>query len=313
MPCLPVLLLVLFVATATVGASPVIAAPAPIDHTGLVAEGGSTMLVRLAILLAAVLAVALIVVKRWASLRGMPPRPVTFTPLTGLLLALACVVLASMGAVAAARVFGIDVADGAAPSRADQVKLGLGALAGELIIIGLYAWRVVVARRPDPDTRASWWRAAGIGVAAMLLVWPVLAVVGWGLIAIVEWIDGAPPDPIAHETLRVLVESPADGWYAALVFIVVVGAPVTEELLYRGLLQEAMRRSALGAWAAIMVTAAIFALMHVGITTPHTLVLLFGLGVGFGWVYERTGRLTAPIAMHALFNVGNVVMATWDT
>jgi membrane protease YdiL (CAAX protease family) len=28
-----------------------------------------------------------------------------------------------------------------------------------------------------------------------------------------------------------------------------------------------------------------------------------------GWAYEKTGRLTAPIVMHALFNAGNLLLA----
>jgi len=292
------------------GASPVIAAPAPIDHSEPAAAGSSTTIVRLAILLAAVVAVALIVWRRWASLREQPERPVIFTPLTALLMSLACVGLGSAGAYAVMRMYGIGFGADAVPSVTDFVRLALGTLAGEMIVVGLYAWRVVVAPRPRPDTRPGWWRSIGAGGAVMLLVWPVLTVIGWALMAIVEWIDGAPPDPIAHETLRLIVESPVDARYVAMILLVVVGAPVTEELLYRGLIQDALRRAALGPWVAITITAVIFAYRHIGVTAPHTLLLLFGLGIAFGWAFERTGRLSAPIAMHVLFNAGNVLMAT---
>ena len=30
---------------------------------------------------------------------------------------------------------------------------------------------------------------------------------------------------------------------------------------------------------------------------------------GFGWIYEKTGRLTASIVMHMLFNIGNLTLA----
>jgi len=42
---------------------------------------------------------------------------------------------------------------------------------------------------------------------------------------------------------------------------------------------------------------------------PHALIGLFVFGLGLGWAYERTGRLWAPIAMHALFNAGNLMLA----
>ncbi|MCP3902890.1 MAG: CPBP family intramembrane metalloprotease [Planctomycetes bacterium] len=305
MPLIPILFVVV-----GMGASPVIAAPGPIDHSGATPDGSASTIVRLAIGLGAVAAIALIAWRRWASLRRPPGRPMAFAPMTALLMAMACLVLGWAGAAVVGRLAGIDFAAGEALSRVDRVRLELGALAGQLIVVGLYAWQVLVTERSETDTRPPWWRSVVVGTAAMLLVWPVLIVIGWGLVAIVERIQGVPPDPIAHDTLRILVESPADGWYAALILIVVLGAPVTEELLYRGLLQDALRRAGVGPWPAIGLSAAIFAYRHVGITAPHTLVLLFGLGVCFGWAFERTGRLSASIAMHATFNVGNVLLAT---
>jgi membrane protease YdiL (CAAX protease family) len=41
----------------------------------------------------------------------------------------------------------------------------------------------------------------------------------------------------------------------------------------------------------------------VGITT------LFILAVGWGMLYERTGRMAAPVLAHALFNATNVLIA----
>jgi membrane protease YdiL (CAAX protease family) len=33
------------------------------------------------------------------------------------------------------------------------------------------------------------------------------------------------------------------------------------------------------------------------------------LGIGWGILYERTGRITAPIVAHAMFNALNLAMA----
>ena len=43
----------------------------------------------------------------------------------------------------------------------------------------------------------------------------------------------------------------------------------------------------------------------------HAIVPLLALGLYIGLVYERTGRLGVPIAMHAAFNAGNIAMAFW--
>ncbi len=46
--------------------------------------------------------------------------------------------------------------------------------------------------------------------------------------------------------------------------------------------------------------------MHVGVARWHALAALLVLSIGLGWVYEKTGRLTAAISMHVLFNAANL-------
>ena len=82
--------------------------------------------------------------------------------------------------------------------------------------------------------------------------------------------------------------------------------------MYRGILQRTLLKLDLGPWTAIFITATVFVTMHAGVVPPHALPPLFVLAVGFGWVYERTGRLTAPIVMHVLFNAVNLGLA-WRT
>ena len=56
--------------------------------------------------------------------------------------------------------------------------------------------------------------------------------------------------------------------------------------------------TAFGTWAAILVTAAIFAWVHPSWSRP----IIFVLAVCLGYAYERTGNLWVPITMHAAFN-----------
>jgi membrane protease YdiL (CAAX protease family) len=124
-----------------------------------------------------------------------------------------------------------------------------------------------------------------------------------------EFVSGESPDPIAHATLQLLVDSERDGWLVVLLGLVILVVPIVEELLYRGLLQDALVRAGLGRWGGIGLTGLAFALMHYTAAAPHAVAALFVLGLGFGWAYERTGRLIAPIVMHVLFNLGNVLLA----
>ena len=87
-----------------------------------------------------------------------------------------------------------------------------------------------------------------------------------------------------------------------LVLIVVVGAPLVEELLYRGLLQRSIA-TVLGALPALMVTSLWFMIVHPS-PVEYPGLLLAGLVFGGGVVV--TGRLGASIVTHAAFNATGI-------
>jgi len=90
---------------------------------------------------------------------------------------------------------------------------------------------------------------------------------------------------------------------AVLVALLVVGAPVVEELFFRGLLL----RSLLGRLptpAAIVVSALLFGLAHL---EPLQLLGLAAFGVVLAVVAWRTERLGPGIAAHAAFNASAVI------
>lgn len=99
--------------------------------------------------------------------------------------------------------------------------------------------------------------------------------------------------------------------FAVLALFVVVGAPVVEEVFFRGLVLRSLERRLAGLGArlapvlAVVITAAVFGLAH-----GEGVVLAFGLGV-FGVVLgvlaEWSGRLGPGIVAHASFNAVTVV------
>ncbi|MBC7793590.1 MAG: CPBP family intramembrane metalloprotease [Clostridia bacterium] len=83
------------------------------------------------------------------------------------------------------------------------------------------------------------------------------------------------------------------------VLIVALTSALAEESLFRGLLQPS-----LGLW----LTAAIFAVLHVG-PTPRFLpwtIMAFGAGLLFGGLFDFTGNLLAPFLAHATVNYLNL-------
>lgn len=118
------------------------------------------------------------------------------------------------------------------------------------------------------------------------------------------WEDTFNEDKLS-ENAKDLVDRASGGSLVLLVVMVCVGAPIVEELVYRGLLQGsfAARFNHVPAW---LVTAAIFALIHF---RPVEYPGLFVAGLMFGACALSTGRLGMAIAGHVGFNVTGLLLA----
>ena len=103
-----------------------------------------------------------------------------------------------------------------------------------------------------------------------------------------------------------------DGWdsgravpFAANFVVVALIAPVVEELTYRGLGFAAVR-DALGAGAAIVVTALAFGLAH-GLVVALPVLTIFGAILA--WLRLKTESLYPPMILHGVFNGAALVAA----
>jgi membrane protease YdiL (CAAX protease family) len=141
------------------------------------------------------------------------------------------------------------------------------------------------------------------------LGWGVVAWIGsTALLVIAAWVleqIGMPPEPGAAE----LAIQRVDPWL--IVLAIVIGAPIAEEIFFRGVVFNAWLREGGRAYAYIG-SAALFAVIHLSLVS---LVPIFFLGLALAWVYERSGSLLAPIAMHATVNgisVALTLLARFD-
>lgn len=129
-------------------------------------------------------------------------------------------------------------------------------------------------------------------VLIRLLYWPLKS-----------WWPDTFSSPKVEESARNLYES-ADGlWLIGLVLLVVVGAPVVEELLYRGLLQNAFRRR-VSDGAALAVVALWFALIHF---RPVEYPGLIVVGLVLGTCALVTDRIGMSIVAHCAFNATGLI------
>lgn len=88
------------------------------------------------------------------------------------------------------------------------------------------------------------------------------------------------------------------------VLSIAFAAPLLEELLFRGAIQGMFMRIFNRPWVAIVLSAAIFGIIHFN---PIQVFYATCLGVGFGWVYYRTGSLLPAVVGHVMNNFLAVV------
>lgn len=107
------------------------------------------------------------------------------------------------------------------------------------------------------------------------------------------------PDLEMQKVTRDLIASIPKDWFhqTLLILMVTVLAAVSEELLFRGLLQNSLKQR-IGARWAIAITGLVFGLIHFQLAALPVLIIM---GMAFGYLYHMTGSLRVNIAMH-LFN-----------
>jgi membrane protease YdiL (CAAX protease family) len=131
--------------------------------------------------------------------------------------------------------------------------------------------------------------------------WLALPLVVLGAGILLSEVDNAfrwfcpPPDFVVQLMSNTVL---AEGRGFSQFFTLVIVAPLTEELLCRGLILRGLL-SRYRPWAAVVMSAILFALMHVN---PWQTLSALVLGLIFGWFYLRTGSLWPGIVGHALHN-----------
>ncbi len=218
----------------------------------------------------------------------------------------------ALGSWAAAWILGSAVLAGLAIAAMGH-ELGDDLSIGTLGVVSLVGWGtflvmlVMVSRRfGTGDVRADLAVAfrpidlvgIPIGVATQFLLVPGLY---WPLRRL--WPDTFSTDAI-EERAQDLADRADGAMVVVLVLVVVVGAPIVEELVYRGLLQRSLT-NIVTAWPALVLTALGFAFIHFAwVELPG----LFLAGLVFGAGLIVTGRLGTSIVIHAAFNVAGVAV-----
>src|SRR5262249_23247129 len=148
--------------------------------------------------------------------------------------------------------------------------------------------RAVFALLPVEGGASTCWLLAGLTFLVMASVNLLI----WGAAA-----------PFFHviQARTALLAEVMSPWLTAIV--IVIAAPLVEELLFRGFLLSAIAKSRIGFWGAALVSDAAWTMMHAAVHPWTALPSHFILGLVFSFILWRTGSLWACIFAHAANNI----------
>ncbi len=229
--------------------------------------------------------------------------PSSTAPTWGLVDAVVAVLLALVGSSIVAMI--VNVPKGTDPTIAQQFLINIP-LWASLGLVPIWA----TIRKGDGPVIDLGLRFAPVDLLIGLVAGTVLQLVivdgTYWLLRDVFSIDEFSVDKV-EEPARKLIDSVTGSGWALLLVMVLVMAPVVEEIFYRGLVMRSLDRY-VPRWASVLLTAAVFALMH------FQAVQLLGLllfGIACGALVQWTGRLGTSMMTHLVFNAWAIWQVRW--
>jgi membrane protease YdiL (CAAX protease family) len=227
--------------------------------------------------------------------RAAPDEP-SFHPGIALAAWVAAFVFSNLGALLLVALFGYSDQD------ADTWPIWLVAVLQIPLWVGLIAAVVIISRRwGTGDLRRDYGLrflpvdllGVPIGVLTQVVFVPLLYL-------LLPFIDR---DEVSESAEK--LTDRATGWgVVLLVVLVVVGAPIVEELFFRGLVLRSIQ-ARYSDWIALLGSSVLFALVHF---EPITFPALFMFGLVLGYLAQRTRRLGMSVFAHAGFNATTMVL-----
>jgi len=234
---------------------------------------------------------------------GLPRWP-WWAPLAAFVLTMVGALLGATLIALGAEVAGVDV-------DTDDLPLGvsLGGVAAQHVAMIAATVALAWATLGRPTPRQFGLRTTPLGpaigwtVAAAMTFYVVSGI--YGAVLGIESDDDLPGalDPGGSELGLVAVAA-----------LVTVGAPIAEELFFRGFLFTALRRR-VGLISGALVTGVVFGLVHAGTSEPEFLAPLGLFGFVLCLLYWRTGSLVPCMVLHSVNNslaLGVAQEWTWE-
>lgn len=125
----------------------------------------------------------------------------------------------------------------------------------------------------------------------------------------VLWLTSTTREQLSQPARDLGDKATTPGGVVLLFLVVAVGAPIAEELFFRGLVLRAFEKRFGTTWA-VVGSSVVFGATHF---QALQFAALTAAGVVFSLLVVRTGRLGPAIAAHMAFNTATVVTLVWFT
>jgi uncharacterized protein len=184
------------------------------------------------------------------------------------------------------------------PGRKDADTLGSGLQVfaiwqGLIVVLTLLASMLFGGRMRDVLALRSapyGWRTYAGAILALAVMQIVLSIIQYSTIS-----------GDLYGDLRPFVQLIRGPNWALAAAVIGIGAPLSEELLFRGFLLSALAGTRLGYWGAALIATGLWTAMHAGYSLMG-IIEVFLIGIFFSWLLWRTGSLRVAIFCHAVYN-----------
>ena len=146
----------------------------------------------------------------------------------------------------------------------------------------------------------GWYWVFVVAPGAVIFMWVVFG--GLQISGYMEWMQSLGVETV-QDTVKLLRKSEDPLVLGLMTLAAVVAAPLCEETVFRGYFYPVMKKFA-GVWPAAFCSSLVFASAHGNITF---ILPLFVFGGVLVFIYEKTGSIWAPMAVHCCFNSATVL------
>lgn len=194
---------------------------------------------------------------------------------------------------------------GDAVEHEDAIQIILFGGAMQLTALGvLFAlYKTIPEKFQDPFNRrnVTWSEALKLALYAFFIVIAIHYPLAYGWIYLLE---AAGQEVALQDTVSIFAEIDQLPVLILMFILTVIGAPLSEEILFRGCLYRFLK-ARMPMIGAILLSGLLFAFLHPNLMS---FAPLFLLGIVLAYAYEQTGSIKVPILIHGIFNLNTVII-----